>query len=107
RSIIDVDLVNGQQFELGDIQLQRGQRLEGHVRDRDGKPIAGARVIIGRSHLWADAPRLEQWFRGRFETQTDDNGAYRFDGVDAHGAQLRNPQIWATHDQAGVSVIEA
>ena len=106
RSIIDVHLVNGQQLEFGDIHLRRGQRLEGHVRDRAGNPVAGARVIVGRADPRVDSSRLEQWFRGRFETLTDDRGAYRFDGIDAHGAPLPSPQIWATDDRAGASVIE-
>ena len=103
----EITTVRGQEVDLGDIAMERGQWIAGHVRDRDGSPVEGARVIVGR---WgrirmAEGSQLDQSFQGHFETLTDASGAYAFEGIDAHQGPFNKPNIWAEHHDGGGSVI--
>jgi len=73
----------------------------GHVRDVEGRPVAGARVEIwqcnafGRYHHPGDtrnAP-LDPGFQGFGETQTAENGAYRFRTIKPVPYPGRTPHI--------------
>ncbi len=48
KVISDLVLERGRAIDLGDIAMERGQRIAGHVRDLEGAPVAGARVKIDR-----------------------------------------------------------
>jgi hypothetical protein len=91
---------------LGDIALTRGHRLHGNVRDQSGTAVAGARLIIGRMASWsADRSLLERLFQTHYETKTDTDGTYAFDGIDVNREPMRAPEIvWATHFASGASV---
>ena len=95
----------GQTVALGDIVLERGQRITGRVRDPSGTPAADACVSVGRcmqaGHMFQT--RLDLALSGMYETDTDRDGAYAFDGIDAHRFP-RSPHIWATH-ASGASLI--
>jgi protocatechuate 3,4-dioxygenase beta subunit len=106
RTLEDIVVEPGGTVSLGDIVMERGQQIAGFVRDSSGAPIAGTRVIVGR---WArvpgtEYPRLMQAFHEHFEAITDAQGAYLFDGIDAH-RWPRLPNIWAAHPALGVSTI--
>ncbi len=107
RKVIEEVTVGDQPLvDLGDIKMGRALRVAGHVRDRNGAPVAHARVLVGR---WrgepADHTQLESWFYGDYEATTDRDGAYVFDGIDANQDPSRSPQIWAEHGEAGVSIL--
>ena len=107
KVIEDITVEPGHTVSLGDIVMERGQRVAGHVRDSSGAAVAGARVIVGRWTRIAgtEQSRLAQSFFDHFEATTDANGAYLLDGIDAHHPLSRTPQMWATHLAAGVSTI--
>jgi hypothetical protein len=108
RKVIEDIEVGGQPVvDVGDVAMKLALRISGHVRDLAGVPVADARVIVGR---WsrtgiAYATRLEAAFWGEYETTTDRDGEYVFDGIDANQHPARSPHIWAEHDDAGVSII--
>ncbi len=98
-------------LDLGDIALIRGQRLSGYVRDLAGAVVAGARVIIGRTAMltesWgASRSVFERLFTPQYETRTNADGAYVFDGIDvAREPMMPSEIVRATHFSAGASVI--
>jgi hypothetical protein len=105
----EIIVTGNETIDLGDIALARGHRVNGFVRDRSGKPVADARILVGRlsalktfENTWS---RLERWFQGQYEGRTDETGAYVLDGTFvARGSPL--PEIlWATHPIAGDSII--
>jgi len=99
-------LVTGNEtIDLGDVVLERGDRITGFVRDRLGAPVADARVFVGRLAFMSWRPRLENWFHGRYETRTDATGAYTLDGVDTDRSEALPEIVQATHPIAGHSVI--
>jgi len=62
---------------MQDLVLVRGGTLEGTVRDADGEPVAGARVLIGSR--WSP----------RFSTTTDRRGRYALKGLPSGAHDLR------------------
>jgi hypothetical protein len=104
KTLTDLEVQPGSTLDLGDITLQRGQRISGRVRDANGAVVADARVLIGRG-LEPDGTRLKQWFGGSFETTTDSAGFFKFEGIAAHRDYMRPPQIFATHYKHGGSLI--
>jgi hypothetical protein len=70
---------------------------------------AGARVVIGRcterSSSIRVSARLQQAFAEHFETTTDADGAYTFDGIDACQLAMRTKHIWAVRVDTGVSIV--
>ena len=99
----------GQVLDLGDVAMERGQRISGRVRDVNGAPVANARVRIGPgSNLNDDKPQLKRWFEGEYEVSTDEVGSYSFDGVgepDYWGVE-RERLIAATHPSRGASLVK-
>ena len=103
----EITTLRGQHVDLGDIAMERGQWIAGHVRDRNGAPVAGSRVVVGRwgrLHV-VEGSQLEPSFQGHFETLTDAVGAYAFEGIDAHQGPFNKPNIWAEHRDGRSSVI--
>lgn len=106
HKIIDgVTLERGQAIDLGDIVMERGDRISGHVRDQSGAPVSAARVMIGR-RLNDDSSQLEQWFHGEYVTTTNESGEYEFEGVDTHSPDFATPLIVARHFSAGTSLLQ-
>jgi hypothetical protein len=104
----EIVVTGNETIDLGDVVLERGDRITGFVRDSSGASVANARVFVGRlapMSLWSR--RLENWFHGRYETRTDATGAYTLDGVDADHSEELPEIIQATHPTAGHSVIHA
>ncbi len=66
------------QTELGDIQLEAGSAVEGTVRDRHGRPVAGC-VVAMKSAFNGDIDR--QIFEAEFAAKTDAQGRYRLPPV--------------------------
>ncbi len=107
-AITEEILVTGNEtIDLGDVVLERGDRITGFVRDRSGAPVADARVFVGRLAFMSRQPRLENWFHGRYETRTDAKGAYTLDGVDTDRSEAFPEIVQATHPIAGHSAISA
>src|SRR5260370_1630404 len=78
---------------LGTAFAQRGASLRGQVTDEFGAVIVGASVTL------IDQSGKEQ------ATQTDDRGAYRFNGLAQGTYSLRAAQKgFATYDRAGLNV---
>lgn len=101
-----ITVESGRPVDVGDVALEPGQRVCGHVRDPSGAPLLGARVIIGHAPGRAEAQsQPDRWFQGLYETTTDATGAYVFDGVDGRHEFMGPRRIWATHPNSGVSVI--
>jgi protocatechuate 3,4-dioxygenase beta subunit len=45
-AVRDVELAEGEERDLGDVPLDQGAELTGTVRDVEGKPVAGARLMV-------------------------------------------------------------
>lgn len=107
KVVDDIVVDEGATVRIGDVNLERGQQVTGYVRDASGKPISGARVVIGHwVRLQSDErSKLERALFGKYEVATGLDGAYRFDGIDAHQMTMRNVHIWATHPALGASLI--
>lgn len=104
----EIVVTGNETIDLGDVVLERGDRITGFVRDCSGAPVANARVFVGRlapMSLWTR--RLENWFHGRYEARTDATGAYTLDGVDTDRSEELPEIVQATHPTAGHSVIHA
>ncbi|MBA2543863.1 MAG: hypothetical protein H0V17_29735 [Deltaproteobacteria bacterium] len=105
-AITEEILVTGNEtIDLGDVVLERGDRITGFVRDRSGAPVADARVFVGRLAFMSRGLQLENWFHGRYETRTDATGAYTLDGVDTDHNETFPEIVQATHPTAGHSAI--
>jgi hypothetical protein len=98
----------GQVLDLGDIRVERGQCIAGHVRDANGTLVANARVRIGSGiDLHQHEPDSKRWFEGEFETTTSELGAYVFDGIAPRGWAHAWPRlIAATHPFVGASLVQ-
>jgi protocatechuate 3,4-dioxygenase beta subunit len=48
RTLIEAQVTEGQTYDLGDINVQRGQRVTGRVLDGDRKPVSGALVRVNQ-----------------------------------------------------------
>src|SRR5262249_6187539 len=77
--------------------------------DRTGGPVANARVVIGhctqRRSSSRVSSRLQQAFTEHFETATDADGAYIFDGIDAFQWRMRSEHILAERPDPPVSIL--
>lgn len=105
KIISELRVEEGQLLELGDVVMAPGQRIVGRVQDSAGSPVANAYVTIGRG-LSTNGTQLRQWVSGDFETTTDANGRYVFEGIATHRSTLRAPMIQATHSQHGKSLAQ-
>jgi protocatechuate 3,4-dioxygenase beta subunit len=101
----DVQLVEGQTTDLGDIAMVRGARLRGQVRDVRHAPIEDATVTLGRPYPFG-VDASPPWFRGVHVTTTDATGSFRFDGVDIVDRRGRPLEISATHPRRGASAAQ-
>lgn len=71
-------------------------------RERIEFAAHGALVKIGRGvDIHANTSRVRQWFEGEYETTTDANGAYSFDGIGQPEWFRMPPLISAVHDSLG------
>ncbi len=77
RGVSDVVLHAGEGDRRIRIALEQGHVLEGRVTERDGRSVAGARVVVLRRTLVADGTTAPLCLR----TSTDAEGAYRVDGL--------------------------
>jgi hypothetical protein len=76
------------------------------VRDAAGSAVAGACVTVGRmARIATDRSPLARLFLGVFETTTNRDGAYAFEGVDVERDWPSTELVWATHPTAGASLI--
>ncbi|MBL8733947.1 MAG: carboxypeptidase regulatory-like domain-containing protein [Planctomycetes bacterium] len=73
------ELASGEVLRLGDVLLEPGARLRGVVRDEDGRPVAGAGVLLGEE---TDLDVLEP----RVVTAAD--GSFELTGVTSRSARL-------------------
>ncbi len=107
HTIAAIVVEEGGTVDLGDVVVPRGQRITGRVRDEGGEPVAGARVVIGRRSLGDEdtGDPLQDWFQCEFQTITDNDGAYLFDGItSARPPNARGTPLSAMHVERGSSV---
>jgi uncharacterized GH25 family protein len=87
-----VKLVKGEPQNVV-LELQRGTEISGRILNRDGRPVAGARVIAMRDFagpeadletIFAGFVALEQTFEEKYvaEARTAEDGSYRLTGLD-------------------------
>jgi hypothetical protein len=108
KVIDNINFEERKAVDLGDIAMERGQRISGRVRDARGKPVSGARVKIDRgTDLHAKDSRVRRWFAGEYETTTDDDGAYSFEGIAQPEIVRMPPFISALHEKIGASRVQA
>jgi protocatechuate 3,4-dioxygenase beta subunit len=103
KTLENIEIAAAKVTDLGDIVVPRGLRISGTVRDTSGAAVDGASVSLGRK---SDEPtQLQQWFHGTYETTTNAQGAFLFDGVVSSVAPKGRPsQIMAMHPRVGTSV---
>lgn len=101
----EIAVTGGETIDLGDIVLERGDRISGVVRDRMGLAVENACVFVGRIAFTQLRPPLENLFHGRYEARTDILGAYVLEGVDIDRSDELPEVVQATHPVAGLSVI--
>ncbi|MCK6446578.1 MAG: hypothetical protein L6Q99_09320 [Planctomycetes bacterium] len=74
-------LAPGETREL-ELVVGSGAKLDGTVRDQDGKPVGGARLWLAPAE--GEFPSLFEWYeKPQHETTTNDVGHYTFDAVAA------------------------
>lgn len=101
RKVLEnVEVTEGKVTDLGDLVLDRGQRVRGRVTTKDGAAVAGATVSVteGVSFL-ADTP-LKLAMQGNLSALTDASGAYQVDGI---WKEADGNEIVATHPTLGSS----
>jgi protocatechuate 3,4-dioxygenase beta subunit len=100
------------------IVLQPTARVAGHAHDPDGKPVAGAVVLLSEEMPVSFGGRSELMNSNRFQRMTtDDEGSFAFDGVSpgpfhlraqAAGrqeAELRNLEVKPGQDLANLEIV--
>jgi PDZ domain/Carboxypeptidase regulatory-like domain len=86
-------------FELPSLDLNEPGGAEGDVVDRDGNPVAGARVAVGQAPAYLPAGALPLG-----TTLTDASGHFKLDGI-AEGRQtLDAVSSLAGHGRAAVEI---
>jgi protocatechuate 3,4-dioxygenase beta subunit len=89
----------GKVHDIGDVTLQRGPRVSGHVYESSGVGVSGARVSVG----WpGETGPMHALLEGRAEATTDASGAYVLDAVPRASFFPRRP-IRASHPTLGIS----
>jgi uncharacterized GH25 family protein len=90
--------------DLGDIQVDHGQRVHGRVTDGNS-PVPGAIVIVAQGVAFEDEDNpLRQLSQAKITAVTADDGTYSIEGIaaDQRGARSQN-RIAAMHPDRGVS----
>ena len=77
-------LVTGPRMDIGDVRLPRGHTMTGRVRDANGDPVAGARVI--GSDLLAPAPLFQAYAS---HARTDERGVFVLRSTVGHAMALK------------------
>jgi protocatechuate 3,4-dioxygenase beta subunit len=85
KQIDNVQLVSGQITDLGDIVVEHGRLLHGHVTDEAGVPVAGAQVVLNGRFARDTDDVLDGRMGDRFGAQTDAEGAFTIAGLPAQG----------------------
>jgi hypothetical protein len=81
RIIVHQRIDSEKVLDLGQIEVERGSVVDGHITDAQGAPMPHATVAIMQSVSCCDPKdELTMLARGWFETTTDANGAYAIDG---------------------------
>jgi protocatechuate 3,4-dioxygenase beta subunit len=99
RTLEGVRVTAGAATDLGDIAVERGRVVRGHVRDETGAPVAGATVTI-RSDSGLDSG-LRGLLAGTSTARSDTTGAFELAGLGPASDQSR--RIDATHPTRGSS----
>jgi protocatechuate 3,4-dioxygenase beta subunit len=102
KTITDIKVEAGRVTDLGDIAMERGQRVSGRVLDSSGRSVPGAKITIGMPSVTNDTT-MQQWFGGTFETTSDASGAYLFEGIAPVPGHKVKDQIVASHERFGAS----
>jgi hypothetical protein len=76
---VEAEVRDGAVTDVGDVVLERGTTIEGHIRDRAGNGIGDARVSASRSSGTSTARTSTV----RPEARTDADGGYVLAGVEA------------------------
>jgi protocatechuate 3,4-dioxygenase beta subunit len=99
RTVPDVEIAESDETDIGTITVERGRSVSGRVVDRDGVPVAGAKVAAGRL-LTGGGNEFNIPSEGFDvqETQTDASGRFLLAGFDE-----RSLVVVAQHDQRGRS----
>ena len=81
--------------------MKRGESLRGQVLDRDGKPVAGARVFFrGPGSLTVENGRIEDAAVGRNAARTDEQGRFLITGG---GPEAKHVVVISPHENAWVA----
>jgi hypothetical protein len=110
RKLIDTDVKEGKATDLGDIVVDHGQRIRGHVIDSSGAPVEGATVIVFQQssvRVMNPGAFLES-LQGGATTTTDASGAYMIEGIPPPTKMLQQPRafpnrIGASHPSRGIA----
>ncbi len=82
-----VEVASGQVKDVGTVKVKRGRNVTGRVLSADGKPVAGATVVLGKQ-LFGDGKSLASSAMSGFEEQmgirratSDADGRYALRGI--------------------------
>ena len=103
KTLKNVSIPDGRDLDLGDVMVDHGQHVGGHVLDARGAPIAGASVTVHtRASSFNDAV-LDLIANGTLSTVTDQSGAYQLDGISPPAIAGLTNHIVATQARLGTS----
>ncbi len=88
RRVVEVLVTPGRTVELGDLNVEVGGTVEGHVVDDRGTPIAGAAVRVSSKPL-SGIDRLRSLLGDTYTTSTNARGEYRIAGISFGNATLK------------------
>jgi len=110
RRLIDVDVKEGKVTNLGDIVVDHGQRISGHVVDSSGAPVEGATVTVYQQSpvRITDSGAFIESLQGGATATTDANGAYSIEGIPPPTKMRQQPRalpnrIGASHPSRGIA----
>ena len=108
HKVIDVDIPEGDVFDLGDINVDRGQIVRGRVTDASGAPVAGSTVVARQQPgvVRGDPDPLQRRMLGGATATTDEHGDYELVGIPPpvkydYEASVRPNRISASHPTHG------
>jgi protocatechuate 3,4-dioxygenase beta subunit len=84
----EVDVIEGRTLDLGDIAVERGRTIPGHIRDERGAPVPGALVTVSKEREPNDEGQLDAATIGVRTARSDADGNYHVDGIDPDGSDL-------------------